>query len=99
MLPENEANDIGAEDVNDDPDAQSEDQTWPQLIQHGRVCNMIGEVEKKKNDYESAIKYYLRGLSQEPSFVDNYVDLAELCELLNEHAIGRIFFIFAKLIV
>ena len=45
---------------------------------------MIGEISKKKNDYEASIKFYLRGISQETSYVDNYLDLAELCELLNE---------------
>jgi len=41
-----------------------------EMIQHpksiitlGRVCNMIGEINKKKNDYEAAIKFYLRGIS------------------------------------
>mgnify|MGYP003482190946 CR=1 FL=1 len=41
---------------------------------------MIGEISKKKNDYEAAIKFYLRGVSSDPSYVDNYLDLAELCE-------------------
>lgn len=45
---------------------------------------MLGELNKKKNDYEAAIKFYLRGLSQEPSYLDNYVDLADICEMLSE---------------
>jgi len=64
----------------------------------GRVCNMIGEINKKKNDYEAAIKFYLRGITQEPSYIDNYVDLADISELLNEAEIGKIFFSFAKVI-
>ncbi len=59
---------------------------------------MIGEINKKKNDYEAAIKFYLRGISQEPSYIDNYVDLADISELLNETEISKIFFIFAKVI-
>lgn len=59
---------------------------------------MIGEINKKKNDYEASIMFYLRGISQEPSYIDNYVDLADICELLNETEISKIFFIFAKVI-
>ena len=59
---------------------------------------MIGEINKKKNDYEAAIRFYLRGISQEPSYIDNYVDLGDICELLNETDIGKIFFSFAKVI-
>lgn len=33
------------------------------IITFGRVCNMIGEISKRKNDYEAAIKFYLRGIS------------------------------------
>lgn len=68
------------------------------IITFGRVCNMIGEINKKKNDYEAAIKFYLRGISQEPSYIDNYIDLADICELLNEFQLNKIFFIFAKII-
>ena len=60
---------------------------------------MIGEINKKKNDYEAAIKYYLRGISQEPSYIDNYIDLSDICgDLLNEYQLSRIFFLFAKVI-
>lgn len=33
------------------------------IITFGRVCNMIGEISKRKNDYEASIKFYLRGIS------------------------------------
>ncbi len=59
---------------------------------------MIGEINKKKNDYEAAIKFYLRGISQEPSYIDNYIDLSDICELLNEFQLNKIFYIFAKII-
>ncbi len=59
---------------------------------------MIGEISKKRSDYEASIKYYLRGISQEPSFIDNYLDIAELCEILNENQISTIFYIFSKII-
>ena len=68
------------------------------IITFGRVCNMIGEINKKKNDYEAAIKFYLRGISQEPSYIDNYIDLSDICELLNEFQLNKIFYIFAKII-
>lgn len=45
---------------------------------------MIGEISKKKNDYEAAIKFYLKGISQDPTYIDNYMDITELCELLDE---------------
>ena len=59
---------------------------------------MIGEINKKKNDYEAAIKFYLRGISQEPSYLDNYIDLSDISELLNEMEISRLFFLLAKII-
>ena len=59
---------------------------------------MIGEINKKKNDYEAAIKFYLKGISLEPSYIENYVDLADISELLNEIEISKVFFIFAKVI-
>lgn len=59
---------------------------------------MIGEISKKKKDMEAAIKFYLRGISQEPTFMENYMDLAELCETLNEGEISTIFYKFSKII-
>lgn len=59
---------------------------------------MIAEINKKKNDYEAAIKFYLRGISQEPSYLDNYIDLADISELLNELEISRLFYLLAKII-
>lgn len=29
------------------------------IITMSRVCNMLGEISKRKNDYEAAISYYL----------------------------------------
>ena len=68
------------------------------MITFGRTCNMIGEINKRKNDYEASIKYYLRGISQEPAFIDNYLDLAELCEQINEPQISQIYYIFANIL-
>lgn len=41
----------------------SDEQSPKSIVTFGRVCNMIGEINKKKNDYEAAIKFYLRGIS------------------------------------
>eukprot|EP00347_Sterkiella_histriomuscorum_P022730 403337377 len=86
------------QNINSMNQQQNDNQQPKSIITIGRVCNMIGEINKKKNDYEAAIKFYLRGISQEPSYLDNYVDLADISELLNEIEISRLFFIFAKII-
>lgn len=44
---------------------------------------MLGEIVKRRNDFESAIKYFLRGLRSEPlGNADNYMDMAEVCEIM-----------------
>lgn len=69
------------------------------IITLGRVCNMLGEISKRKNDCEGAIKYYLRGLKHEPlGFNDNYLDLADISEIMNENEIHCIIMNFAKLV-
>ena len=45
---------------------------------------MLGEISKRNDDLEEAIKYYLKGISSDPiGYYDNYTDLAEICEILD----------------
>jgi hypothetical protein len=39
---------------------------------------MIAETSKRKNDIEGAIKFYLKGMAYEPSYLENFLDLAHL---------------------
>lgn len=48
---------------NNDQVHEAIEQNRNSIITFGRVCNMIGEISKKKNDYEASIKFYLRGIS------------------------------------
>jgi len=48
----------------------------PNIVTYGRICNMIGETSKGKSDFEAAIKFYLKGIAYEPSYVENFMDLA-----------------------
>lgn len=67
------------------------------IITVSRVCNMLGEISKRKNDYEAAISYYLQGLEKEPlGYIDNYLDLADISEMLNEQEVYTIIMTFAK---
>lgn len=59
---------------------------------------MIGETCKCKNDHDQAIKYYLKGIESEPSFNENFVDLAMLCREMNEIEVSNVFIIFGKAI-
>lgn len=62
-----------------------------------RVCNMLGEISKRKNDYEAAIAYYVQGLEKEPlGYIDNYLDLADISDMLSEPEIYLIIMTFAK---
>ena len=40
---------------------------------------MIGETSKKKHDHDAAIKFFLKGIIYEPSYIPNFIDLAKLC--------------------
>jgi hypothetical protein len=39
---------------------------------------MIAETNKRKQDIEGAIKFYLKGMAYEPSYLENFIDLAHL---------------------
>jgi hypothetical protein len=40
---------------------------------------MIAETSKELGSQETAIKFYLKGISAEPLFLDNLVDFAQVC--------------------
>ena len=51
------------------------------------------EVEDR---HDQAFKYYLKGIESEPTFNENFVDLAVLCRDMNELAVSNIVIIFGK---
>ena len=57
---------------------------------------MIGETSKNKQDFEAAIKFYLKGISYEPGSNENFVDLALICSQLGETELSNIVLIFGK---
>ena len=65
---------------------------------YGRICYMIAETCKCKEpeDQDQAFKYYLKGIESEPTFNENFVDLAVLCRDMNELAVSNIIIIFGK---
>ena len=65
-------------------------------VSYGRICNMIGETNKNKQDFEAAIKYYLKGITYEPGNNENFIDLAKLCSQLGEMELSNIVLIFGK---
>ena len=66
------------------------------IVSYGRICNMIGETNKNKQDHETAIKYYLKGIAYEPSSNENFIDLALVCSQLGETELSNIVLIFGK---
>ena len=59
---------------------------------------MIGETSKSKQDFGEAIKYYLKGIVFEPSYIENFMDLAQLVSGIGEGEVSNLFVIFAKAI-
>lgn len=68
------------------------------MVPYARICNMIGETNKLKQDLGEAIKYYLKGIVFEPSYTENFLDLAQLVSSVGEIELSNIFVIFAKTI-
>ena len=66
-------------------------------LTQGRICNMIAETSKRKNDIEGAIKFYLKGMAYEPSYLENFLDLAHLSQV-NEPQLCNILLILVKII-
>lgn len=65
-------------------------------VTYGRICYMIAETCKSKNDKEQAFKYYLKGIESEPTFNENYVDLSMVCRDFGEVEISNVIIIFGK---
>lgn len=59
---------------------------------------MIGETSKNKQDFDEAIKYYLKGIVFEPSYIENFLDLAQLVRNVGEYELSRIFEFCARII-
>jgi hypothetical protein len=69
------------------------------IITVGRVCNMLGEIAKRRDDLLTAMGHYLRGLESEPiGYSDNYIDLAELVQYLGQSEVHTIILTFAKVL-
>ena len=64
------------DDYSAQPQAQQEKS---QIVTCGRICNMIAETSKEIATIDVAIKYYLKGIAFEPLFLDNIIDLSNLC--------------------
>lgn len=76
-----------------------ENQAPESIVTIGRVCNMLGEISKRRNDLEAAVGYFLKGLCAEPlGHLDNYQDLAAICELLHEQELCIIVLTFVKVL-
>jgi hypothetical protein len=57
---------------------------------------MISETSKNKQDFEAAIKYYLKGMAFEPSYFENFFDLAKLVSSMGEVELSNIIVIFTR---
>ena len=76
-----------------------EEESPMSIVTVGRVCNMLAEIAKRQGDVEGAIRYYLKGLEEDPlGFIDNFFDFADLCLTLKQPEIHNLLTSFAKLI-
>ena len=66
------------------------------IVTYGRICNMIAETSKELLSLENAVKFYLKGIAYEPGFLDNFIDFAQLCFSVGEHALGNLLLVLAK---
>ena len=67
-------------------------------VTYGRICYMIGETCRSKEDLDQSFKYYLKGIESEPNFNENYVGLSVLCRDMEEIEISNVIIIFGKAI-
>jgi hypothetical protein len=58
------------------PNSQLNQIQYVNIVSYARICNMIGETSKNKQDINEALRYYLRGINYEPSYIENFLDLA-----------------------
>ena len=59
---------------------------------------MIAETSKEIATIDVAIKYYLKGIAFEPLFLDNIIDLSNLCYQQDEAALGNLLMLLAKIL-
>lgn len=82
----------------DDDYTQPPQQEKSQIVTCGRICNMIAETSKEIATIDVAIKYYLKGIAFEPLFLDNIIDLSNLCYQQDESALGNLLMLLAKIL-
>jgi len=59
---------------------------------------MIAETSKEVATIDIVIKFYLKGFAFEPLFLDNVIDLAQVCFQLNENSLGNLLLLLAKIL-
>jgi len=59
---------------------------------------MIAETSKEVATIDIVIKFYLKGFAFEPLFLDNVIDLAQLCFQENEKSLGNLLLLLAKIL-
>ena len=57
---------------------------------------MIGATCVQARDADGAFKYFMVGIDQEPSFLENFVDFSLMCRDMNEADLSNILIIFGK---
>ena len=67
------------------------------IISKGRILNLLGEIEKKKNS-KASISYYIDGIKEDHTFIDNYIDLVETIRKLRINELATIIEHIAKVI-
>lgn len=68
------------------------------IVSYARICNMIGETNKNKEDISEATKYYMRGIVFDPSYIENFLDLAQMISNHGEIELSNILVIIARTI-
>ena len=67
------------------------------IITISRVCNMLGELHKRQESHQTAVTFYLKGISSDPlGNLDNYWDLAELYQSLGHSNMYLVIILFVK---
>ena len=68
------------------------------IVTYGRICNMIAETSKEIATIDVVIKYYLKGIAFEPMFLDNIIDLSNICLQQNEKSLSKLLVFLAKIL-
>lgn len=59
---------------------------------------MIAETSKEISTIDVAIKYYLKGIAFEPLFLDNIIDLSNICFQQGEKSLGNLLVLLTKIL-